>query len=404
MSPDSGSPENVIVLDAEQRAALAVIRSLGQQGYSVHAGSSLPGSIGGGSRYAASETILPDPLDGSAEYALAVAALVQRYGAKVVIPAAEASTLALLEHRERLPGVTLPTSDLERFRHASDKEAVLALAATLGIAVPLQWRVSGTADEPAPIEDTDFPLVVKPARSVAGEEGQRRKVGVRYVHSHGQLDEALAELGPEAGPFLLQSRIEGPGVGIFLLRWQGEILASFAHRRLREKPPSGGVSTLCESIAAPAELLQRSIALLDALDWNGVAMIEFKHDLRTGRDYLMEINPRFWGSLQLAIDAGVDFPAMLLRAALGESVTPVSTWQVGRRSRWWWGEIDHLIARLRHSRAALELPVDAPGVLATAVSVLLPWRPRQRTDVFRLSDPVPGLRESFAWVRALLPR
>jgi predicted ATP-grasp superfamily ATP-dependent carboligase len=391
----------VLVLDGEQRAALAVTRSLGRQGCAVHVGSSVARSLAGGSRQAASETAQPDPLNSGAAYARAVAALAHQVGATVVIPAAEPSTLALLEHRTLLGETVLPTSDLEHFRRASDKESVLALAATLGIDVPRQWRVSGDPLEHRAIPDGEFPLVVKPARSVAGAEGSRQKVGVRYAHSRRQLDEAVAELGPAAGPFLLQAKAEGPGLGIFLLRWNGQLLASFAHRRIREKPPSGGVSVCCESVAAPAGLLQRSVALLEALDWNGVAMIEFKRDRRTQRDYLMEINPRFWGSLQLAIDAGVDFPWLLLQAALGRPAAAVMTWTPGRRSRWWWGEIDHLIARVRHSRAALELPADAPGVAATAAQVLLPWRPGQRSDVFRLSDPAPGWRESIAWIRAL---
>ena len=108
---------------------------------------------------------------------------------------------------------------------------------------------------------------------------------------------------------LLQERIEGPGVGVFVCCDRGEPVALFAHRRLREKPPSGGVSVLCESAAARSDRRATSATrLLQALDWRGVAMVEFKRDLRDGSLRLMEINGRFWGSLQLAIDAGVEFP------------------------------------------------------------------------------------------------
>ena len=130
-------------------------------------------------------------------------------------------------------------------------------------------------------------------------------------------------------------------------------------------------------------------------------MIEYKQDTRSGRTFLMEINPRFWGSLQLAIDAGVDFPWYLAQLAIGEQVAPVTRWRVGVRSRWCMGEIDHLIARLRRSRDDLNLPSNAPGLFRTAASVLTPWRPRQRGDVFRVSDPLPSLREAVAWIRAL---
>jgi len=390
----------VLVLDGEQRSALAVVRSLGSRGCAVHVGSCVARSIAGGSRFALSESILPDPLAGTDAYAAAVAQLAADRQAEVIIPVTEGSTLALLERGTLPDGVRIPTSDLEHFRRASDKAAVLALAANLGIAVPRQWTIAGR--EPAQeIPPDQFPVVIKPSRSVVGSDSGRRKLGVSYAGSPEALRVVIDNLGVEAGPILVQSRIEGPGLGVFLLRWGGEIVASFAHRRIREKPPSGGVSVCCESVALSPELLARSVSLLEALDWSGVAMVEFKHDIRTGRDYLMEINPRFWGSLQLAIDAGVDFPWYLVEVALGRRIETVDRWRIGARSRWCWGDVDHLIARLRHSRAALDLPGNAAGVLRTALSVLTPWRPRQRSDVFRISDPVPALRETIAWIRAL---
>ena len=400
-SMQSSEIPSILVLDGEHRAALAVVRSLGGRGWLVHVGSSVRHSLAGGSRFTASERLLPDPLGGTEAYCRAVAQIVNDAHASLLIPVTEGSTLAVLEQGDLFAKVRIPTSDLERFRRATDKSAVLALATGLGISVPPQWSLSGKRGEAREIPLERFPVVVKPARSVVGSAGSRYKVGVRYANSPGQLDRLLAEFGPLAGPFLVQARLEGPGIGIFLLRWEGKVVASFAHRRIREKPPSGGVSVCCESIAAPTGLLAQSASLLEALDWQGVAMIEYKHDLRSDRNYLMEINPRFWGSLQLAIDAGVDFPWYLAQLALGHQLTPVHRWRIGVRSRWYLGEIDHLVARLRHSSADLDLPSDAPGVLRTALSVLTPWRPGQRSDVFRISDPVPSFREVRAWAKAL---
>lgn len=392
----------VLVLDGEQRAALAVTRSLGRRGCTVHVASSATRSIAGGSRHAASESRLPDAMAGSLPYAQAVAALVGRLRPAIVVPVTESATLALLEHRGLLPDVVLPTSDLAHFQRTTDKAQVLALAATVGITVPAQWTVTGAPEELAVIPVERYPVVIKPARSVVERDGIRRKVSVQYAANPAALREAIDDLGHDAGPFLLQERIEGPGTGVFLLRWNNRVLASFAHRRIREKPPSGGVSVCCESVAPPAELLARSARLLEALDWNGVAMIEFKVQQRTGDAFLMEINPRFWGSLQLAIDAGVDFPWYLVQAALGAPGPVVDRWRVGIRSRWGWGDVDHLIARLRRSDEELDLPPGAPGRFSTALQVLFPWRAGQKSDVFRWSDPVPGWRESVTWVRDIL--
>ena len=72
-------------------------------------------------------------------------------------------------------------------------------------------------------------------------------------------------------------------------------------RRLRSYPVSGGPSTLRETIRNDASRLATDIAfrLLTKMQWTGVAMVEFRIDARDGMPKLMEVNPRFWGSLQL---------------------------------------------------------------------------------------------------------
>lgn len=388
--------QSALVLDGEQRAALAVVRSLGRHGVKVHVASHVRRSLAGGSRFAASEALVPNPIQGAEAYARAIARRFTACEGPVILPLTEPSTLALLEHRDL---VRTSGADLVHFLQATDKAAVLALASRLDIDVPPQWAVTIPGDV-GTVPSWHYPLVVKPARSVVTGVAGRRKVGVRYARDREDLVKIVRELGPEAAPFLLQARITGPGVGIFLLRWNGRILATFAHRRIREKPPSGGVSVCCESIAAPSELVRRSTRLLEALDWEGVAMVEYKQDHRTGRYYLMEINPRFWGSLQLAIDSGVDFPWYLYQVIQGFPVAPITDWDVGRRIRWWWGDIDHLLTRLRHTPATLDLPPDVPNLFSTALQILTPWRPRQRGDVFRWADPLPAWRETVAWFRA----
>jgi predicted ATP-grasp superfamily ATP-dependent carboligase len=197
---------------------------------------------------------------------------------------------------------------------------------------------------------------------------------------------------------LVQQRIIGPGVGVFVLLWEGDVLAVFSHRRLREKPPSGGVSVYCESQEPDEQLVARSVTLLREFGWHGVAMVEYKVDAESGDAYLMEINGRFWGSLQLAIDAGVDFPRLLVSAALGETVQKLNGYRAGVRCRWVLGDVDHLIARLRRSPAALGLPPGAPARSRALLDFLVAFRPGSRGEVLRLSDPAPAGRELLDWL------
>jgi predicted ATP-grasp superfamily ATP-dependent carboligase len=307
----------------------------------------------------------------------------------------DVSVEAALEYRHLLPpDVVLPLPDLPTYRRASDKLQVLELARAAGFFVPETVTVH-CGEQRGVWPDELFPAVVKPHRSVVTVDGKRRSLGVTFVRDSAECRRALALLPPAAFPVLLQRRVAGVGEGLFVLRWEGRTVARFAHRRLREKPPAGGVSVYRESIAPDPRLVSAGERLLDALDWKGVAMIECKRDPDTGRHMIMEINGRFWGSVQLAIDAGIDFPVLLVRCALGQ-VPGESTdgYRVGVRSRWFWGDVDHLYLRLTRSLAQLQV-ADNYGSRLDAVLRFLAVHPgRDRCEVWRWRDPAPFLLET----------
>ncbi|HYR07209.1 MAG TPA: ATP-grasp domain-containing protein [Longimicrobium sp.] len=388
----------VLVTDGGERAALAVVRSLAAAGHAVRVCSPRGRSLAGASRGCAGEDRVPDPLAAPDAYAAAVRALCARDGIEALVPIGEASALALLEPDARPPGVVIPLPPLEVFRAACDKPRVIRAAADAGIAVPRQ-RVVERPEARMEIGpgDVAFPVVLKPSRSVVEEDGGRGKTRVEHAADWVRMQAGLADLPRAAYPVLVQERVNGPGMGIFLLTWEGRVRAVFAHRRLREKPPSGGVSVYRESVAPDPSLVARAAGLLAGLGWRGVAMVEMKTDALTGTPYLMEVNGRFWGSLQLAVDAGVDFPRLLLEAAFGAPPAPPPPWRPGVRSRWEWGEVDHLLARLRRTPAELDLPPGAPG-RGRALLDFLSIRRGDRGEVFRWRDPAPALRETLDWV------
>ena len=389
----------ILVTDGDQRAALAVVRSLGRVGHRVIVTAHRKRSLAGASRYAAAGEQVPDPGTRPHAYGDAVVSLARRYRADVVIPITEMSTLALLPVRPALRPACLSLADGHAFNHLCDKAHVMELAAEIGLAVPPQRIVH----DPGGIGDwTLYPAVIKPSRSVIPAASGFAKTRVAYAQDRAQLIEKLQRLPPSMFPVLVQKRVQGPGIGLFLLLWEGRLVASFSHRRLREKPPSGGVSVYRESIAVDPQLANLSRTLLEKCGWQGVAMVEFKLDEGTGIPYLMEVNPRFWGSLQLAVDAGVDFPALLLSVVRGQLPAPTKPYRLGIRSRWWWGDVDALLMQLCKPRASLDLPAHAPSRLRVLRDFLVLWRPTDRNEVFHLRDPAPAIRETLDWFRALL--
>jgi predicted ATP-grasp superfamily ATP-dependent carboligase len=353
--------------------------------------------VAGGSRHCTAEVRVPDPLGKPDDFVSAVEAFVGANEIDVLIPIAEPSLLAILPQRQRFSTTKIPFAPYEQFLRICDKAAVADAAAEIGIGVPRQVVANTPGEALRLAGELRFPVVLKPSRSVVGNGDGQLKLSVVHVDRSESLEGALLLLPDAAYPLLVQERIIGPGVGVFLLVQQGNLSASFAHRRLREKPPAGGVSVYRESVALDPQLREQSFELLKRFGWEGVAMVEYKLNETTGTPYIMEINGRFWGSLQLAIDAGVDFPKLLLSDPAGE--VPATEYTIGVRSLWEWGAVDHLVARYLHTSEELSLPAGSPGRLRATLDFLAALGPASRKEVLRMSDLRPFIRESSDWLR-----
>ncbi|NNE08404.1 MAG: hypothetical protein HKN20_07575 [Gemmatimonadetes bacterium] len=397
-------PRTVLVLDGETRKALAVVRSLGRQGTRLIVVSHRESAIACKSRYAARAVRCPSPKAEPAAFQTWLLSFVRDARPDMLLPLTDRSVTQVLALEETLRPLTiLPFVSNETFRAVADKGELVRTAQTLGIDTPHTAEVRG-AKPPSP-EDTEivktfrYPAVLKPRLSESQQGDRFQKVAVDYLRGPIQ---ALATLSrnPEVA-FLLQEKIAGDGVGVFALCHRGEALSLFCHRRRLEKPPSGGVSVLCESLPVDEAPVEDTLRLLEHYRWDGVAMVEYKR-AEDGRFVLMEINPRFWGSLQLAIDCGIDFPRLLERLyedglepgdeKLNAARTPVGRYPAGRRLRWFLGTVDHFLIRLKREPAGALIDTVFRNRL-----YLLARPTRTRWQVFRWDDPGPFFFEVGKW-------
>ncbi len=341
---------SLFITDGNHRATLAVVRALGRAGIKVTVGQQESSSIAGRSRYCAAAVRYPSPLTGGQAFKAFLRDEMRSGRYSILLPMTDITTNYVAEDAAELRQfVHLPLPDLARIRKAQDKRETLALAQRLGIACPATVAAAnGGAIEEA-LETLSFPMVLKPRFSRVFQ-GAWRYGQVQYANDRDELISKYQAAHSEIPSPLIQEKIEGEGCGMFLLLWNGELKAAFAHLRLREKPPSGGVSVCCKSIPLDATLLEKSYLLLRQIGWHGPAMVEFKVDDRDGQPKFIEVNGRFWGSLQLAIDAGLNFPLLLYRLALGESVPFSADYRIGVKNRWLLGDLDHLLMRLRTPR------------------------------------------------------
>ena len=372
---DRESRLNILVTDASYKHAVGMIRALGRAGHRVIAVATSRFAPGRFSRYAERcvqvRSAAGDP-DGFVDDLLG---LVTTFDINLVIPVGFASTEAVVRHRDRFLSskatIVVPTADT--FGQAADKLAMTQVAEGLGIAVP----------ETVSVDDVEAvrAFVSKYPRGIVKARRESLIKGARRVEFTGdaasdleRIQAALPVRG--AGTAILQEFIPGTGAGYSALAVAGKIVREFAHYRLREWPPSGGYATAAVSTDDP-ELVRLGRALIGALHWNGPAMVEFR---RGPQGYhFIELNPKFWGSLELGLAAGADFPGDLVRLAEGEDLTgrPVPGYKVGLRYWWpWRGDLRRLTCR--------------PGSIGAVLSFA--FNPSVRSN-WSWRDPLPNVIE-----------
>lgn len=268
-------------------------------------------------------------------------------------------------------------------RRVLDKTATLAIAQSCGVKTPRTALVSRSSELHDLVGSFSFPWILKPAQ----KETHVEEVKSCTLTS---IDEVAIRFpaGREfAQPMLVQEYCAGTGVGVEILLDHGECMAVFQHRRLKELPYTGGFSVIAVSETPNPSLVQSSLALLQAMQWDGVAMVEYKVD-SDGQAVLMEVNGRYWGTIALAIAAGVDFPLYDWQLVHGERPEISRAYAVGTKWRWTVGYLHRLYDLLDLARGS----TTAREVLYRDLRQLVEdFGPSVSDPMLRLSDPMPSV-------------
>lgn len=380
----------MLVLDGNQRSALATVRALGKSGISVHVGEAAEDSLAGRSRYCAARFSHAPADSSAAAFIEDLSRYLTQHRIGICLPMTDISTHLLLANRDRLPALQMPCPDIADYEAASDKARLVELALEIGIAVP-----ESILHVPRPgqlIPDTSmlpYPLVIKPVNSRIPVGDGYLKTTVITVQDEQAFRDAIDKFEwLRKHPYLIQEYIPGSGAGVFTIYRNGQPLVYFAHRRIREKPPSGGVSVLSESVPIDPQLRDIAKRLLGKLNWHGPAMVEFRV-ADDGTAYLMEINGRFWGSLALAVGCGLNFPLIAYELATGKEIEPQGSYRTGIRNRWLLGDLDNLYLTMRNRSADNSIRHR----LRTLGTFLIPFPRRTQYEVLNFRDMAPFLYE-----------
>jgi predicted ATP-grasp superfamily ATP-dependent carboligase len=310
----------ILVAESHTMGSLAIIRSLGRAGYPVIAASHQKDALGFHSRYCSKALVQP-PYEKEGEFSAWLDEILGKESIRLVIPS-EGFLLAVRPRFRQFRDLLPVPEDEALVYGALSKYDLFEKCVDGGLVENLPPFLLVDADSPPTpkqLRALGEPLFIKVDGSHARNGGEG---GVLKCASADTAAEKVRELLAEYRRILVQGYVPGMGVGAFLARWRGDPLARFMHRRLHEVPHWGGVSSFRESWRHDGVLADAQ-ARMAHLDWEGVGMFEYRWDRDSGRFYLMEFNSRFWGSLHLALFAGVDFPRLLADAILGRPNPPV---------------------------------------------------------------------------------
>lgn len=365
---------NVLVTDGVMKKSLSVVRSIRGVADDIGVTSQYRVSMAGLSRYADQQHIASK--DEPLAYVRRLNDIFTAGGYDYLLPVGGWTSNALSMYREDSDApVDSVLPGKQAMATAQDKWQTYELAKAVDVPVP-ETIAPTSLDDLHAARELDFPVIVKAPDESAPRFVERAK-------SMQELRRIVEQYHQQYASWpLIQQLVSGEGCGLFALYLNGTRHGHYGHRRIREYPPSGGASACAVSVQDD-QLTDLGTRLLDELDWHGPAMVEFKRD-GAGVPHLLEINPKFWGSLDLGRYSGLEFPRALLRyASTGHRPSFSFT-----SSRCHWplsGDFQHAIRR----------PRTAPAVATDLLS------PGTQSNI-SVTDPLPHAFEAVKPVVSLV--
>ena len=363
-----------LVTNGKSRIAYNIVKSLARLGIEVFCTDFVPRAMSNYSRYCAGHFISPSPFTQQEAYVECLIEKIQELKIDVLIPVFEELFL-IARHKDELSRyVNLAIPDYTQVLIAHNKEVWEPIARKLEVEVPRTIELADFASTSTAAANLRYPALIKPKQGGGGW-------GIHRVESESKVKAYLASGAVDNLPadrFIVQEIIDGKTISVAMIFDQGQMRGKVAYRQIREYPVFGGQAT-CRISIRHNEAERSLEKLLVDLKWHGVCQADFVVDRDTDIPYLIDINPRFWGSLVQAIASGVDFPSMAFRLAQNGTVDSVDDFDDGVVTRWLGGELRGFSQHFRRAESKMNYLRD----------FFLPSRRAALYDDFSWADPLP---------------
>ncbi len=310
--------EKILITGAHHKHGLASIKHLKKRGFKTIAISHKAYASGFYSRYTDKRFLVANPTDLEKRFITQLIRILKRERPRTMIVVGTEYAIAINNNQDKIKQFTkliVPTK--ESFEIAVNKDQTYRFAQKNNIPIPKTRTFSKMRElERFLSRNKRYPIIIKPSKG-------SNSSGFYKINNRKCLRKTLKKVREDKAyhgqKIIIQEFIEGKIKGFFGLFDKGKLIASFQHERIRQYPNNNGPSTYAKSIKEK-ELLSIGKRLFSRLSWTGVAMAEFIKENSTNKYKLIEINPRLWGSLELAIESGADFPFLTYQLATGKKI------------------------------------------------------------------------------------
>ena len=386
---------SVLVLGAEPRIAVSIARSLKRHGIPVDVAALSQNDVRLSSKAIRKFSCLPDHKNEAQDFIGFLERLILLNHYSMLIPCSDTALTEVVRYYDRLESmVNICSPKPEIIKRVLDKNETLKLAQSCGIPVPVTYHISDISELRDLRQTLRYPMIAKPL-----SKRKSSHFKIRYFYGFEEIEKAFS-VDPQFGTnTLFQEYCSGEGIGIGTFIHNKEPIAVYQHRRLKEYPSTGGVSVLAISEEPDPLLVRYSTRLLNAIGWEGIALVEFRFNRKERSATLMEINGRYWGSIASAIHAGIDFPFYEWQHVHKQHLNVPSRYRGGLRVRWVAGDLRRLHELLTRPRSN-SVKTHSRG--AEIIQFFTDFSPSVRHMLWSYSDPLPAVIEIFCVFKSLL--
>lgn len=303
--------QNILISDGNSTWALAVLQCLSQvEGYNIYVLSNKKRAATKYSKYTSHYKFHVRHNDEN--WLDVINSQVKLHAINIIVPIAENEIAFFIKYKTKIEHTAsiIPLPELASFEIAIDKRRLSDFAKTSQIPHPNSFFITSETDTQQVLSDIEFPILIKPLSLKGGD-------GILKINTKEKFETYLKKVNQSV---FIQEYIEGYDIDCSVLCLNGEVL-----NHTIQKGNLNGNNIFAPQLAfnflQNDDVLKVAKQIMSKLNWSGIAHLDMRYDAKANDFKLIEINARFWGSIEGSRFAGINFPQQAIELALGKNIT-----------------------------------------------------------------------------------